>query len=424
MDRNTFIGIALIIAIFGTFTYLNRDTPEQIQAKKEQIAHYTDSIQELKYAEELAAIESSPQENETVEFNAINDSLLDAKLVKKYDVFAVSAKGTDAHYTIENEELRLTFASKGGAVVKAELLKYQNYKNCMIAKDSLVDVPAKDLPILEPLALFDEDSTKMFFNIPMQDSRSINTNELYFTPVVSEGNKIVLRAKTSTEGQFIEMKYELLENYDVDFSLDFVGLQDVVKGEGMNLNWEMKSLLTEKEPEGQSRMSSVFYKPSDDGRTYLSEMSEDSEELESKTDWVAFKHCYFSSVVISKEGFQAGGEVYSNPITKINFIGLNNSSETSLLETIPFEVGQNFSPYASDEIIESLFKTGLFENISIIKNKNSINITLKENSNIKYFEINLNTGSGFSNWLKGEKMHLTSDALKELKAFKYSFCSL
>ncbi|MFB0997448.1 MAG: hypothetical protein QMC28_01945, partial [Flavobacteriales bacterium] len=92
MDRNTFIGIALIIAIFGTFTYLNRDTPEQIQAKKEQIAHYTDSIQELKYAEELAAIESSPQENETVEFNAINDSLLDAKLVKKYDVFAVSAK--------------------------------------------------------------------------------------------------------------------------------------------------------------------------------------------------------------------------------------------------------------------------------------------------------------------------------------------
>ena len=47
MDRNTFIGIALIIAIFGTFTYLNRDTPEQIQAKKEQIAHYTDSIQEL-----------------------------------------------------------------------------------------------------------------------------------------------------------------------------------------------------------------------------------------------------------------------------------------------------------------------------------------------------------------------------------------
>ena len=45
----------------------------------------------------------------------------------------------------------------------------------------------------------------------------------------------------------------------------------------MKFNWEMKSLITEKEAEGQSRMSSVFYKPSDDGRTYLSKMTEDSE---------------------------------------------------------------------------------------------------------------------------------------------------
>ncbi len=318
MDRNTFIGIALIIGILFTFNYLDQPSEEEVQAKKEQIQHYNDSIQELRDAAKLASTENilDTAGNGIVDpaVLAVNDSLVDLKLTKKYDVFAASAKGTETHYTIENQELRLTFASKGGAVVKAELLKYQNYKNYMIAKDSLVDVEAKDLPILEALSLFDEDSTKMFFNIPMQNSREINTSDLYFTPVVQEGNKIVLRAKTTQEGQFIEMKYELLENYDVDFSLDFVGLQDVVKGEGINLNWEMKSLLTEKEPEGQSRMSSVFYKPSDDGRTYLSEMAEDSDELESKTDWVAFKHCYFSSVVISKEGFEAGGEVYSKPI--------------------------------------------------------------------------------------------------------------
>ena len=108
-------------------------------------------------------------------------------------------------------------------------------------------------------------------------------------------------------------------------------------------------------------------------------------------------------------------QVYSNPISKINFIGLNNSSESSLLEVIPFEIGQNFSPYASDKIIESLFKTGLFENISIIENDNSLNISLKENPNIKYFEIKLNDDAVFSNWIKGEKMYFTSEALKELQ---------
>ena len=104
---------------------------------------------------------------------------------------------------------------------------------------------------------------------------------------------------------------------------------------------------------------------------------------------------------------------YSNPINKINFIGLNNTSESTLLELIPFEIGQNYSPYASDKIIEALFETELFENISIIKNDNSLNISLKENPNIKYFEIKLINDSAFSNWIKGEKIHFTSEVLDE-----------
>ena len=104
---------------------------------------------------------------------------------------------------------------------------------------------------------------------------------------------------------------------------------------------------------------------------------------------------------------------YSNPINQINFIGLNNTSESTLLELIPFEIGQNYSPYASDKIIEALFETELFENISIIKNDNSLNISLKENPNIKYFEIKLINDSAFSNWIKGEKIHFTSEVLDE-----------
>jgi len=105
---------------------------------------------------------------------------------------------------------------------------------------------------------------------------------------------------------------------------------------------------------------------------------------------------------------------HSNPIDKINFIGLNNSSESTLLELIPFEIGQNFSADSSDKIIKSLFKSGLFENISIVKNESSIDITLKENPNIKYFDINLNSDAGISSWLKGEKLHLTSETIDKL----------
>ena len=108
-------------------------------------------------------------------------------------------------------------------------------------------------------------------------------------------------------------------------------------------------------------------------------------------------------------------QVISNPINKINFIGLNNTSESTLFILIPFEVGQNFLPNSSDKIIDSLFKTGLFENVSIVKNEDTLEITLKENPNIKYVEIKLNKGSGVFDWLKGEKNYLASEDIIELQ---------
>jgi YidC/Oxa1 family membrane protein insertase len=323
MDRNTLIGLVLILGILFTFQYLNTDSPEEIKAKQEQreAIRIQDSINEIT-ASTLAISKNSQTELiPTVIDSSLSqlekDSILaitNLKFASKYDVFAASAAGQKEYYSIENDDLRITISSKGGKVIKAELKKYQNYENYMIAKDSLKDTPAKDLPILKPIQLFDEDSSDMYFTLNTVNKIKISTADLYFVPVTEGKDKLVLRAKTNNEAGFIEMKYALEENYNVGFSLDLVGLDNVVDGSDLYFNWEMKSLLTEKEAEGQSRMSSVFYKPKDDGRTYLSELSEDSDELESPTNWVAFKHCYFSSAIISEEGFKKGGEVFSQPI--------------------------------------------------------------------------------------------------------------
>ena len=62
----------------------------------------------------------------------------------------------------------------------------------------------------------------------------------------------------------------------------------------------------------------------------------------------------------------------SSPINKINFIGLNNAPEESLLQLIPFKAGQEYTSDLSDGIIESLFETGLFSDITISNNENSL----------------------------------------------------
>ena len=106
-------------------------------------------------------------------------------------------------------------------------------------------------------------------------------------------------------------------------------------------------------------------------------------------------------------------QAIANPINKINFIGLNTTSESSLLKILPFKVGQDFSPYVSDKIIESLFQTDFFSNITVLKNENSLNIKVTENPYIKFFDIDLDIGSGISKWLKNEKIYLTPEILNK-----------
>ena len=110
-------------------------------------------------------------------------------------------------------------------------------------------------------------------------------------------------------------------------------------------------------------------------------------------------------------------QAYSNAINEINFIGLNNTSENNLLKELPIEVGDEYSDSVSNSIIQSLFKTGLFSDIDVINNEDTLNITLTENPIIKFFDINLDSGSGFSNWIKGEKMLMSVELLdKELES--------
>ena len=104
----------------------------------------------------------------------------------------------------------------------------------------------------------------------------------------------------------------------------------------------------------------------------------------------------------------------ANPINKINFTGLNFHSEKMLLEILPFKVGQNFNSSISDKIIDSLFETGFFSDISIIKDSNNLTINIKENPYIKYLDININKGSGLTAWLKNEKEFLTDEIINEL----------
>ena len=110
----------------------------------------------------------------------------------------------------------------------------------------------------------------------------------------------------------------------------------------------------------------------------------------------------------------SSSQVHSNAIKKIDFIGLNNTSESNLIKLLPFSVGENYSSSKSDEIIKSLFATGFFSDISINENDGTLEIILKENPIIKYIEFETTSDTTFSSWINGDKPHLSNDQLSEL----------
>ena len=105
---------------------------------------------------------------------------------------------------------------------------------------------------------------------------------------------------------------------------------------------------------------------------------------------------------------------YSESINEINFIGLNNASEELLLQKLPINIGDEYSDSSGDIIIQSLFNTGLFSDISIKIINGKLDVLLEENPLIKYVEFDQDIDKGISAWLNQIKPHLNSEKLEEL----------
>jgi YidC/Oxa1 family membrane protein insertase len=115
MDRNSIIGLSLIFVILITFAYVNQPDEEEVRAAQRQ----RDSIAMVQLREDsvtrLMATEAKQEDSLVTVDTAVAKS--------RYGVFAPFSNGTDDFATIENDEVKITVASKGGRVYRDELKK-------------------------------------------------------------------------------------------------------------------------------------------------------------------------------------------------------------------------------------------------------------------------------------------------------------
>jgi YidC/Oxa1 family membrane protein insertase len=315
MDRNSIIGLVLIFLILIGFAWYNQPSEMELQTMK----HKQDSIALVKYQADSAAMASA-------QIVLKNDSLkkvFDTVAAKAtYGTFASFSKREESFTKLENEELLVTFSNKGGRIYSVQLKKQKRFDGT-------------------ELILFKGDNNRFTYTFNTADGKTINTQDLYFTPVLgADGKSLSMQVKLA-DGQYIEQKYALTadNNQMVDYKLNLVGLQNTIAATNnhLTLNWQQHIIHQEKNFENEVRTSTVYFKTGEEQPDFISESKEEKKDLTTSTKWIAYKQQFFNSTIIADKTFDnasvetkndPSGEYVKAISTNVTVPYAHNGSET------------------------------------------------------------------------------------------------
>lgn len=360
MDRNSIIGIVLIVLILVVFSVMTKPSQEEIEAAKRR----QDSIELVrKQIAEQELIEQKIRQ-EAIKTNELSAGSEDkaAELRDKYGSFSGSVEGESKFYTLENDLVKIQVSSKGGRIFSVQLKNYQTW-------DSM------------PLILFDGDDNYFGLNFFAQN-RIISTNELFFVPVGStadlfakeEPAKLTMRLQAS-DNQYIDYEYSLdPESFMLHYNIRLTGMNSLIGANQryIDLTWQIDVPGQERGAQNEKNFSTIYYNLLANEIDYLAERKDaDKEEILSRLKWIAFKQQFFSSVLIASDNM-----------------------ESALVEMVKFEEGDyiaNFKaeirlPYdnKADEVIPLSFYFGPNHYTSLRKlskeyeEKNNFNLQLEK----------------------------------------------
>mgnify|MGYP003672391032 FL=1 len=281
---------------------MNMPTEEE-RAEAMRIQDSIAVVEEQKARLNEAAIEEAVEGSTTIQEvdtpkTLAKDSAALAKYKSTFGEFGDASMGEDGTVIIENDLLAITVNKKGGHPLSVQLKKYRTH-------DSL------------PLLLFDGEKNRFSLDFFAKNNR-VSTQELYFQPssegftVSGENSKSLTMRLPAGPEQYIEYVYTITgDSYLVDFDINFVGMQNVIERNAttLDLHWRNDLPHQEKSLQNERDNSTIYYRFSDDEVDYISERSDDKEEIKTDLQWVSFRQQFFSSVLINKNGWEGQSDL-------------------------------------------------------------------------------------------------------------------
>lgn len=312
MDKKSIIGLVLIFLIFIGYMFWVAPSKEEI-AERQRV--YDSTV--------AANLEAQRVEDSILAAKARLDSLAAAgdttlmsdggtRRVADMGAFNAAAQGDVRALTVKNDRMVMEFNTLGARVDRVVLNDYQTYDS-------------NELVLITP----SEENMNLVFST--EDNRVVNTKDLVFKPyiygkpastydwAVKEGDSLTVSfraevADSLTTG-YLEFAYTIHDNYEVDFDINFVGLNQVVRNTPyMDFRWQNRMLRQEKVNSGsrgksnrnsdrERYYSSVYYKgPKEKNPNNIGMGQDKQKQVKTTLDWVAFKDQYFAAIINAEGG--------------------------------------------------------------------------------------------------------------------------
>ncbi|WP_375417733.1 membrane protein insertase YidC [uncultured Hymenobacter sp.] len=269
MDRNQATGLFLISALLLIYLFFFAPKPEDA---KNQPAKPTTGTAATPAAPAPAAIPTPPLAPEA----ALH-----------------SAAGPVREIQLKNENLTLTFSTRGGRLTAVRLNKYQTFFG-------------------QPLDLLDAQSARLDLRFRLTTGQTVSFAGLNFqpsaiTPEEKGGQRLTFTAPVA--GGTIEQTYSLPPNsYEVGYNLKLNGLQNSVAQEPLTFTFQDRVRQTEQDRQQNQNHSTINHHTASGNHDALAEASETPEEkkVAEPLRWAAHKHDFFVA------GFIADGAPFAS----------------------------------------------------------------------------------------------------------------
>lgn len=303
MQKNTiwgFVLIGLILLGFGWYNSWNYKKQVREAFVKDSLARVealtnpriADSI---RVADSLRGIIAPAAEQQPVneQIAIVAEDSASFSPVYTDSLLEMSSKLPEEVYTLENENLRLDFSTKGAQIKNALIKRYYTHDSTALylVKDGLSEM------------------SLTFFT----DQR-INTSNFTFTKVSQSDTSLVFRLAFAG-GAYMDYIYTLPDDtYMLDFNIVTHGMSNVIPRQAsqFDLDWNLKISRFEKGYDNEKNYSTIDYKfPNHKSVEHLGfRKSESDENLPVKVQWFAFQQQFFSAIMVADNSFSDGRLAY------------------------------------------------------------------------------------------------------------------